>query len=151
MSDFLPRLYTEFVASGLMWDEILHGVVAVPFGIWLWYKTRSKKLIMVFYLVVYLIDLDHLIDYWLYFGLKLDVIEFLALDFFGEKGTAFLIFHAWEWVLIMYLVWLRRGTLDSMLTAVMLGVFAHLLWDIHNMWSVEFYSIMFRALHGFRL
>lgn len=150
MSDFLPQLYKAFVVSGLALDEVLHGVVAIPFAALLWYKTRSVRLIIVFYLAVYLIDLDHLIDYWLYFGLKLDVIEFLSLNFFDAKGTVFIIFHAWEWVILMYWGWCMKKTWQSVWTAVTLGMFAHLLWDIHNFWSVEFYSIIFRALHGFR-
>jgi hypothetical protein len=146
----LPEILHEVIESGLLVDEILHGVVAVPFAIFLWYKCKSWRSILVFYLVVYLIDFDHLIDYWFYFGLKLDVLEFLRLDFFAEKATAILIFHGWEWPALYFILFFKKRGWKSYLTAVAWGMFAHLVWDIHNLWSVEFYSIIYRAMHGFR-
>lgn len=134
---------------GLLVDEVMHGVVAIPFAGLLWYKSKSWRQILIFYLVVYLIDLDHLLDYWFYYGLRFDWNEFISLDFFSEKATVYLVFHAWEWVVFMFFFSIRRGW-KSILAAVNLGMFAHLLWDIHNFWSVEFYSIIYRAIHEFR-
>jgi len=145
----LPEVMNEVVASGLLLDEMIHGVVAIPFGVFLWYKTRDWRLIGVFYLTVYLIDVDHLIDYWMFYGLKLDWLEFFCLDFFSEKSTAFLVFHGWEWPVIYFGLFFKRKGWNSFWTAVFWGVLVHLTWDIHNFWSVEFYSIIYRALHGF--
>lgn len=129
-------------------DEIMHGVVAAPFAVLLWYRSRSWRQLVVFYLVVYFIDLDHLVDYWLFYGLRFNWHEFVSLDFFAQKATAYLPLHAWEWTLILYPLSIKRGW-KSLFAAINSGMFAHLVWDIHNFWNIEFYSIIYRAIHSF--
>lgn len=132
----------------LLVDEIVHGVVAMPFAVFLWYRGGSWRQLVLFYLVVYFIDLDHLVDYWLYYGYRFDWQEFISMDFFAQKATAYLPLHAWEWTVVLFPFSAGKAW-KSFVAAVNLGIFAHLIWDIHNFWSIEFYSIIYRAIHGF--
>jgi len=152
MVEYITRFFWEIFQSGLLLDELMHGVVAFPFACFLWFKSHSVRQVIVFYLVVYFIDSDHLVDYWLFWGFGFDAMRFFGLDFFKMGATFILPFHAWEWVIIMSVFVYRKGRLKwkSVLASIMLAVFAHLLWDIHNFWSVEFYSIFYRAINGFR-
>lgn len=144
------ELINEIVSSGLFFDEIMHGVVAIPVATLLWWKTKSLRQIIIMYLFLYFIDLDHLIDYWLYLGLKLNPPEFFQLDFFREKGTALIFAHAWEWVLILYFVFRKKGW-KSFVAPVMLAILVHILWDGYRIGNYLFYSITYRLFTGFAL
>ncbi|MFQ5952711.1 MAG: hypothetical protein ACE5JK_04825 [Candidatus Omnitrophota bacterium] len=47
------------------------------------------------------IDLDHLIDYFLYFGWKFNLKDFFSHKYLAS-GRVYVIFHSWELVAIMW-------------------------------------------------
>ncbi|OGM30567.1 hypothetical protein A2630_02235 [Candidatus Woesebacteria bacterium RIFCSPHIGHO2_01_FULL_44_10] len=137
--------------NGLLASEIGHGAFAIPAAAFLWKKTKSWRSILAFYLVVYFIDLDHLVEYFQVYGLHFDLIEFFRLDFFRVIGQAKLPFHAWEWVIgLVYLT--RKKKWNYIPKIIMLGIAAHLLWDtIDNGFPPAFYFILHRISTGFIL
>lgn len=135
--------------SGLFISEVGHGLVAIPSALFLWRKTKSWKSILVLYLMVYFIDLDHLVEYFQIYGLGFNPLEFFRLDFFKIAGHAILPLHGWEWVLgLAYLT--RKKKWSFVPKIIMLGIATHLLWDtIDNGLPPVFYFIIHRALTGF--
>ena len=131
-------------------DEILHGVVALPFAVFIFYKTKNWKLPLITLFAIYAIDTDHILDFWRFRAFSIDVGLFFQLDYFDQTGKALVLFHAWEWLLIMAYFSIKKGW-NHWLTAVSLGIFAHLLWDSHTVGSIMFYSFIYRASTGFSI
>lgn len=94
-----------------------------------------------------LIDLDHFIDYFLYFGPR-----FSLADFFGHKyiasGRIYVIFHSWEITAVLWLVSAKVLWVTPFVT----GISAHLLVDcfFRPRPNILFYSLVYRSIHGFR-
>lgn len=136
------------MSTKLIFHEMLHGVVALPFLILTWRKTRSITRVFVVLLITYLVDLDHLVDYFKHFGTTFDIGDFLRSQQFVDTNRAIVPLHAWEWVGISAIIGRRRGW-KSIFTLFALGAFPHLVLDAINVGSVLFYSIAFRLANGF--
>ena len=52
--------------------------------------------------------------------------------------------------MILLIISFKKGW-KSPITAMTLGLFMHLLWDIHNFWNIQFYFISYRAFNGFSI
>lgn len=99
-----------------------------------------------------LIDLDHLIDYFLAFGFSFKPDYFINGYQFLKSDKIYVLFHGWEYVIIMVViaVAVKNLKLKSLVFALAFGAFFHLSTDvIINNTSVKFYSIIFRAKNGF--
>lgn len=132
----------------LLRDEIIHGIFAIPAAFFIWHKTKSIKRVCVLFLMVYLIDLDHLIDFWNYWGFNFDVRKFFDIAYFRLSSTAYVLLHAWEWVILLSFIALKRGW-RSYYTVTALAIGSHLLYDMITVNSIVFYSIIFRAYNQF--
>lgn len=135
--------------SGLAVDELMHGLVALPFAAFLYYKSRSVKYFLVPVAATYLIDMDHWVDYFLYYGGSVNLTRFLSGEYFAITSRAVVPLHAWEWLGILCVVAYIKKRWDSVCVGIALGVFAHLIWDSRTVGSVVFYSILYRISHGF--
>ncbi len=51
-----------------------------------------------------LMDFDHVLDYLIHFGPRLDVRHFFRASYEREYEYTFVILHAWEWLLIWLLL-----------------------------------------------
>jgi len=142
--------FAEALNSGLTVDEVMHGLVTLPFALFILYKTQSVRLFLVAFLTTYLIDLDHLVDYFAFYGARFSLVEFLELDYFRLSGRAIVPFHAWEWVLLLSIKARQRGV-NSVWAALAMGIFSHLIWDSITLGSAAFYFIILRSLGGFSL
>jgi hypothetical protein len=148
MNDIISA-FSHTLQSGLFLDEILHGLVAAPFAGLLYYKTKDWKFSLIPILVTYLIDMDHWVDYLLYYGGDISLRNFVAGEYFEKTNRAVVPLHAWEWLFFVGAIAIERGKWKSILTAISLGVLAHLLWDTHTIGSVAFYSILYRISNNF--
>jgi len=144
----LQSALVAMINSGLLVDEIIHGLVAIPFSLFLYSKTKSVKLSLIVVLLVYAIDVDHLVDYWSYYGFKFSFVEFVSLKYFVLKGTAYVPFHAWEWLLIL-IYFVRKYGWKTYYASFALGLLAHLIWDVKTVGDPVFYSITYRILTRF--
>jgi len=135
-------ILNEALASGLLLQEVLHGVFALPFAYLLWKKTKSKKLVLILFLTTYLVDLDHLVDYFGYFGFNFSFLEFIKADYFQKTGRSITPFHAWEWTLILAVISWKKGW-KSIYTAFLFGLLPHFIFDSL---TVDFlsYSLFYR-------
>lgn len=132
----------------LFFHEALHLLFALPFASVLWKNTKSKKQILILFLVTIFVDLDHLIDYFKYFGFNLSILDFLSGEYFVVTHRAFTLLHAWEWLLILAILARYRGW-NSLYAALFFGLLPHIIFDSIVTGRPWFYSIIFRIYRGF--
>lgn len=143
------EVFQETISSGLFLQEVMHGLFAIPFAALLWNKTRSSKLVILLFFVVYAVDIDHLFDYFAFYGFKkFSLLEFVSGLYFSETHQAFTPLHAWEWAGVLAILSKKRGW-ESYYTVVLFGYLPHLIYDSLNIGNFLFYSIIYRALVGF--
>ncbi len=99
----------------------------------------------------FFIDLDHLIDYFLNSGFGFNLMRFITGASYIASGRAFIIFHAWEWLL--GLVLLGHVTKKQyFFYSLALGMFLHLCLDqVTNSVGPFSYFMTFRLLTNFSL
>lgn len=140
----------EFIISQrLLLHEIGHVIIALPFGYYLWKRSKSYSYLAIYFFVTVFMDIDHLFDYWRYYGFGFDPILFLGLGYFEGPGRAFVPFHAWEWIIISLVLFKKLQKIIILTCA--LSMLSHLIWDSLNVGSVLFYSIIYRGFEGFRI
>lgn len=138
--------------------ESLHlSIFAVLyFLVSLFYKPfKDVRHFLIGFISAVLIDLDHVLDYFLFNGFsKFDLFEFLSCKFYDDAGRAFVLFHGWEYLAALLSVGflIKKSKWRSVIFAFALGMFAHLLLDsLVNGLPNYFYFFSLRALNGFKL
>lgn len=101
----------------------------------------------------FFIDLDHVLEYFLYYGLRFNLNYFIEGREFLFSDKIYLLFHAWEYVPILlifaYIIKKRRSLAIFIFVFVMAGA-AHLFSDvIINQYPLKFYSLSYRASKNF--
>lgn len=132
----------------LFTHELLHGVFAAPLAYLIWRKTQSKKLVILVFLSAYLIDLDHLVDYFLYYGLIISPEKFFNGEHFDATQKAYVPLHGWEFLLPLVALSKLKGW-NSVYTAILFGAVSHYVLDALTQGSFLFYSIIYRSLYNF--
>lgn len=103
-----------------------------------------------------LVDLDHLIDYFLAFGFTFDLLSFLRGEQFAQSDQIYVLFHGWEYtILLAVAVWFLKDNrrLKTAVLGLALGIFFHLLIDvnINRGMTVRSYSVVYRALQHYEM
>lgn len=95
-----------------------------------------------------LIDLDHLLDYFLYYGFKIDVRGFF-LHKYIKRGTVYSLFHSWELIAIIWLL----GIVYDFCIPLAAGMTLHLATDLIYSYTRRPLRTFFtyRLIKGFRL
>lgn len=132
----------------LFMHELLHGVVAAPFAYLIWRKTKSKRLVALVFLSAYLIDVDHLVDYFLYYGLMISPEKFFNGEHFDVTQKAYVPLHGWEYLIPLGVMSRLKGW-NSVFTAILFGAMSHYVFDALTQGSFMFYSIIYRSLYNF--
>ena len=115
------------------------------------YGTRSWPASLVCFLSGILIDLDHLLDFWL--AKKKIILSYQALwSFCGKEkdGRLYLIFHSYE---IMAVGWLLYAYLQPSVIwlGLLVGMTVHLICDqIFNDFRAFSYFFIYRIKHRFK-
>ena len=105
-----------------------------------------------------LVDFDHIIDYWIEYGLRLDFKQFFNYfdeKNFGNRKKLFFVFHGWEWLIVMLAAaWLTGWNL--WVTGLLIGFGQHMALDeLYNSSNyrirpyVRGYSLLWRWKNGF--
>lgn len=101
----------------------------------------------------FLIDLDHVLEYFLVYGFHFNLIYFFQGRQFLLSDQIHLWFHAWEYVvLFLFLAWIfkKRKIVETVLVTLALAISVHLLSDsLINQCPPKFYSLMYRAENSF--
>jgi hypothetical protein len=101
----------------------------------------------------FLIDLDHVLEYFLFYGLHFNFTYFIQSRQFLLSNQIRIFFHAWEYFpLLLLAAWLcrRKQILKMIFLTLAFAGLVHLISDVLiNGYSVQYYSITYRALHHF--
>jgi len=96
----------------------------------------------------FLIDFDHLLEYFLVFGFDFNLNYFLAGREFLVSNKIHLWFHAWEYVvLLLGLAWVfkKYKVIEMTLVTLALAIFVHLATDaLINQYPLKYYSLLYR-------
>ncbi len=134
---------------------IYHFSASIILGLIIWLITKSWGLALLSFLIGFLIDLDHLIDYWALKPEKpFSPKDFLDSEKYDEQQKYLFIFaHAWEWVIILLIIsWLTGWNIWVAIIA--LSIAFHLILDIFNIIEHRIhplgYFITYRIIKKFR-
>lgn len=132
----------SIIPTNLFFHEILHGLFVIPGSIYIYYKTKSLKLVILAICITYFIDLDHLIDYFFYYGATFNLSDFLQGNQF-VSDNAIIAFHGWEYSIVLYWA-LRFKNLKWVFLSILAGYLPHLLLDTISTGKIGLYSIFYR-------
>lgn len=101
-----------------------------------------------------LVDLDHFIDYFLAFGFSFDLRYFNSGMQFLKSDRILILFHAWEYVLVLAIIALlfKNRIARSFFLALSIGLLFHLTADVLiDHMPIKSYSITYRLEKHFQL
>ncbi len=132
--------------------HILTYVLFVLIAKGLFPKFFSRANFFMGLLVTFFVDLDHLVDYFLYAGARFNLVEFLSGAHFAYNNFTIVPLHGWEYVLIalVYFLLQKHKKKYSWVLYLAIGLGAHLVFDTLSYgfpWYV--YFILYRAYRGF--
>lgn len=103
----------------------------------------------------FLVDIDHLIDYFLAFPWNFHLNWFLQGYEFLKLDQIHLFFHAWEYVIILLAIalLLRKKLPQIFLFSLALGLFFHLTGDVimNEGLSAKSYSMLYKIEKDFQI
>jgi hypothetical protein len=93
-----------------------------------------------------LVDLDHVVDSFIYDKKKFDVKGFLCCAYL-RSGKTYIVLHSWELVIVIFII----GVVFSFTGAVVFsaGFAAHLFIDNLQRKNRLFYFLLYRVAHNF--
>ncbi len=101
----------------------------------------------------FLIDLDHVLEYFFVFGLNFNLVDFLDGLQFLTSDKIWLVFHAHEYFpILIFLAYLlrKKEALSFFLITLAFAGFVHLISDSYiNNFPLRHYSIIYRASKNF--
>jgi len=115
----------------------------------IYYLSRSWELTTSSFLAGVLIDIDHVIDYFLNEGIKLNIKDFFRFYRDERYKRLTIVFHAWEWLIFLF-VFLWFSGWNTWLTGILIGFTQHLLFDkFYNVSRFSSYLFLWRWWVGF--
>lgn len=135
----------------------IHILTSLAAGYIVW-KIRKKPAIAfsIAFIGGVLIDLDHLIDYWLAFIWNFRLDYFAKGYQFLKSDKIYILFHGWEYAIILTVlaIWvIKNKTAKSIILALGISMFFHLSTDLflNEGAKIGTYSVIYRAKNNFDL
>lgn len=133
----------------LILDLTLHFLFTLIGAFLIWNYSYNPIFSLMFVLGGIFIDLDHLIDYFLYFKFSFfDIKKFLKGEYM-KSGKIFLFLHSWELVLLLYLI--SYLFMLPEIAFLAFGMTIHLIIDNYKRHKKAFYLIFYRAANNFQI
>jgi hypothetical protein len=137
----------------LFFHIIIHILLTILSGYFIW--QLWKKSIAAFLSVIFggvLIDMDHLIDYFIAFGWSFRLDYFISGYQFLKSNKMYVLLHGWEYVMILAIlvVIIKSKVVKSICLALALGIFLHLTVDVvANNMAFKTYFTIYRMKNNF--
>ncbi len=129
-------------------DLLLHFFSTLIFSSIIYFKSGNLLYGLIFILGGIFIDLDHLIDYFLFFKNRFNPADFFKLNFI-KSGKVYVFFHSWEINFLLFIFGL--GIKSSPLLILTLGMSVHLIIDNLQRKNLFFYFLIYRIIKKFDL
>lgn len=141
----------------LLTHESVHFISALIIGLYFYQKHRNWRLILAALVIGFFIDVDHLFDYFAYFGLRFNLFYFLNVaTYMGPAQKIYVLFHGWEFILLLWLSGKILGNkykLPELGSTLVFPYAIHLLIDQFSGYTTNYlaYFLTFRILTGFSM
>lgn len=141
-------------------DELTHLFLSLLIGFAAWKIWGKFWLAFVPALLFgFFIDIDHLIDYFLYFNWNFNLIYFIKGYHFLLSGKLYILLHGWEYAiitLVLFLVFYKNQKFRKakiVLFSAGVSLFFHLLTDSMMNEGLMFksYSLIYRFKNNFEI
>lgn len=127
-------------------DILSHLIFTSALGFWVYSNTSNLTFALYFFAGGILLDLDHFIDYFIYFKAKFRLLDFLNCRYLKSRKT-YLFFHSWELVLISLALSIFWGSAGLFLFSS--GLVFHLVIDNVQRKNLLFYLLSYRFYKRF--
>lgn len=127
-------------------DISAHILSALVFCTLIYLATGRLSYVAAFFTGAVLIDLDHLIDAFLFFGARFDLKDIFDSSHLNS-GKVYLFLHAWELVIVLVFIGLSFDLM--ILTIFACGLALHLTIDSVQRKNKIFYFISYRLMKRF--
>lgn len=145
----LPKALEVVFSSGLVWHELLHVIIPIPLALYLYKQTKKISLVIILFLVAIFLDLDHLVDYFIFYRANIfRLSDFFKAEYFilgKDINWAMVPFHSWEWLVLLIFINIKKNS-KSIWRAVLFGYSAHILLDFVSVGSFTLYLLTYRIL-----
>lgn len=143
----------------LLLSELVHLLITFGICLLIYARFRDTRVFVAGFLFGFLIDIDHFVDFVLYYGNNLETLSFLNIlnvtDYICSSKTVFVPLHGWEYVPVFgILAHLanRKLKIPGLVWTVTLSYLGHLFIDHLTVSPHPLgYSIVYRLLNGFSL
>ena len=115
-------------------------------------KLFTPKHLLIGLVSVLFIDLDHLIDYFLYYGFSFNLHDFALGTQFAYSGKVYVFFHSWELLLLLLTAgfYQIKKKNNYVLFVITLGMLSHVLYDTaYYSFPLIDYSLVYRIIKNF--
>jgi len=132
----------------LVIEHLFPSLIIGFLGYFIW---GNSQLIICALFTGWLIDIDHLIDYFLCFGIKFPLKDFFSAKYFIQNRKIIVFLHSWEFVFLWILFCLFLNKKDWALVGAFSWGF-HLLMD-HKVYDLHpfAYFLSYRIIHKFNI
>jgi hypothetical protein len=132
----------------------IHFILAVLVGIYFGWRLKNRWLgITMGILGGFLIDLDHVLEYFLVYGLNFNLQYFIESRQFLTSDKIRIYFHAWEYFpIFLFLGYLfrKQKCLKIIFFTLAFAGAIHLTTDVFiNKYEFKYYSIYYRYINNF--
>ncbi len=127
-------------------DISIHLILSIIFSTVIFIKTNTAIYVCIFIFVGVFIDLDHFIDYFMFFKNRFKLLDFLGSEYL-RSGKAYLFLHSWE---IVFIVLISAIKIKSYaLLMVFFSSSLHLAIDNIQRKNLLAYFLFYRAYYKF--
>lgn len=137
----------------------VHIPCGIISGAFAFFITKSLSLSVSCCCANFIFDCDHILEYSFYCvknKIKPSINDFFSGEYFSKKGTLGVIFHGYEYVLLMILLFcilsLLSHSVNMLILGILIGYSEHLILDlIGNDCSFRGYSLIYRLSVKFKI
>ncbi len=137
-----------FHKTHLIIDLSLHFFSTVILAAWVYLKTGNPVYIGILVFAGIFVDLDHCIDYFLFFKAGFNLEDFLNCSYL-KSGRVYIFLHSWEINFIILIIALSSNSYGLLL--LFTGLSLHLAIDNLQRHNLLCYFIIYRFLKKFNL
>src|SRR4030043_1399005 len=117
----------------MLTSESYHFFITLFIALLFYWRSKDWRIIPLCFLFGFLVDIDHWFDYFAYFGLKGNFIDFFDVEnYMHPSGKIYVRFHCWEFVFLLWFLgrWLnKKFKIRNLEWAISLSYLGHLVID----------------------
>lgn len=129
-------------------DIFIHSLTTTAIALTIYLKSNNLAFAAIFIVGGIFIDLDHFIDYFLFFKIKFDMKKFLNSAYL-YSGKVYLPLHSWELTMVIFFLGYILQSKALLILASSLSI--HLLIDTMQREKLLFYFITYRFIKKFNV